>query len=1765
MTVNLKKSGNSESKRTVSAFFAVCCLVAFQSAYAGMRIKTVEYNFGGYYSAVDCFGGAAGFTFPTRMVKLPEDGKIIRSAWLEYEGFVVNQNKNANPLTIYFDAGASATTARLATAQYTDNTGESIRVFGRANVTAAVNAELANLAAGRQFTARVAFTVPDTNAHTMKLYVTYEYDDASAVQVKTVKFPLYSDYTNKIAAFTGQLASGATGQMQYLAEIADSGFAMQQQWFEIRGFRQNSGGADGSVWTRIGTNANEPAMNLSYDWGDSYDFRYISSSTIVQGFSTGTVQIVNVLTSQSSMNTLSGEVAITYECSGSVGTKTQTVSYYLGQSTDAAVNAYFQSPLFLREEGITLKRVYGIIHGSYDSATAGYPAVNARIGSAVVPQATYAIQSAASQISGYRFIHDMTAGISGWTNGEVVSATFTAVSNAGGATGAQGMELVMTYDYTNDSAHTAGYKVQAGSDTTGTDGTYAMPFNTYVPEGGGSKVIRYAYIMANAMNNSATQDFTTTVNFNGNSPLAVVHRTVTEAALVTRLYNNVSQAQDVSAISTVTANYSLSSNAGALGGQAGIVYTFVPVPKNPVSLAQKKSAGGSIISQGTYINQTNVRFEAVMASSMTSDSLYLIVEVKPNGSGFDGADLSTGTLVSYSGTQVTGVVEVQGLAENTYHWRARVLGDGGSGDWVNMGGNPDFGVDLSSPTAPVMAVIIPGDGYDSNTGANIAFDWEDVTDAGGSGLKNYEVIAATATDFANVLFSSQPAGSNASAPSLAQNLYYWKVRSLDNSGNTGFYSSTRSFNMDLSSPSVNNYMSGGDLNWRKSAGTVYHLGFSDSGGSKLSKFQIKASTCPNSGCTALFDWVDISTGINSNAYDAYWQIGASTWSQLQSYATNYISVKTFDYSTNTYILNDAFIVLKDTINPTYTNNEQYGDLIWRKTERQYSVKFYDPHSKLAGAKYEIRTGAGGGGIQKKGWTDISGVGGPSFTSAWNLDFASAQDGATNYVNIEIYDMAGNTETIADAFKVLKDTTMPAYSNGEAGGDNIWRNASKPGGYNVYFYDYGAQLSSAAYQAWTESGRNGTKTVTLTSIPGVSGQLFESGWMVLFPSLREANTNYVSVDIYDIAGNTTTITDAFFVRKDTTVPSQPQLSAPDDGYMANSQFINFSWSSSSDSASGVSNYVLEIATAADFVTITYSTSPSGIQIATGPVAEQFYHWRVRAKDTAGNFGQYSSTRSFRIDLSTPAITNLMPLNSDAKWRKSNDGIYSVHFDDAGGSLLDKFEVKASTCQQLSCVGLTGWVFVSSGINSAAYGSDWQLPQSVWNALNSLVTSYISVRVFDKVGNSSATLDAFFVLKDTVPPSFTACQTCGAVWLKANAGAIYDLGFADSGGSKLDTLEYTAYTETGFGGTKTITWTLISSGPVNSQAFSSLWGIADSSWTRLSEGINYISVRSWDIAGSTGIWQDAFQIRKDTASPSLQNGKEGGDAVWRKTYGTLYNVYFADSGGSLLQGAEYCVWSDSQPSRSGVRRKDWYPINSVPINSASYITDWQVDFDSLVNGDATNYVSVRVWDIAGSTAVFDNVFYVRKDVTLPSINDNQSGDDTWRSSSGTLYNVGFNDDGGSLLSGFEIRVTSGPDGTGTVIKDWTNRFTAINQQSYSQQWDIGGEIWDALPGGRSYVGARVWDNAGSSQEKAEVFYVKKDTAPPQLNSQQSGDTVWRKTNSGTYNVVFTDYGGQNSLNTRQELQQIQEAEVHFHLIGTTGPYQYLIIPAIPQSGR
>ncbi|MFH1369183.1 MAG: S26 family signal peptidase, partial [Elusimicrobiota bacterium] len=790
------------------------------SLYAVVRVKTVEWNFGSYYSANSIASGSP-WTPPYITVNLPDAiaTSPIKNAYLEIE-YLTTTNKGASTtnIDVFFSTGTAA--GGPVDSIGGGNIPSTSRETDLLNIKVDVTSKIAYWSS-QAYSMAVSITGPTSNMHSAKLYITYYYDDDPAVkatQIKTVRFPLFSNSANGIsgvASSESQLTLGAT--FTYYAEIPETGASIKQAWFEIRGLNQASGSTNnGFINCNILTFGKEAMMTFSGVNTDSYRYRYLTSTGIPAGFSTTGMQSLNVsLSGNAASNVLGGEVVITYEFPASAGTKLKTVSYFLCQSSDTAGSPVdFTVPTFLREVGITIKRIYAFIRGSYDSTSSYSLPINSKIAGNSLTSRSYPLIITNVINSGFELYHDMSEGRSYWVDGSTVNISWTDSS----ALGSLGMELVITYTYTSEGKFTDFYRVFAGQTPfqQAAGATYDSSFSVFFPDPEtpvGIKTLRSAFLTANFIqgNTSVSQDPGTTVNVNSAAGEARMsyHNSLTENFQAGVVYDFTKRISPSS--TTATANYSLNSDPYNVSGAANILYGYMPVPIIPASLAQYKSDGATAVQTGGFTNENGARFKFTMSSRFSGDVLYPVIEIKPAISSFDGLNLSTGAPQAYSGSPLNADIFVS-TGQQQYQWRASVYGTGGRSSWVNYStpGTTHFGIDLSSPAAPALSNPLSGAATNYSTPR---FTWQSVSDTGGSGTKDYLLQISTSSNFIPVYMSSQTALTSARTSQITQKLYWWRVCANDNAGNTGVFSSTWTVIVDTTPPTavstlnnpINNY------------------------------------------------------------------------------------------------------------------------------------------------------------------------------------------------------------------------------------------------------------------------------------------------------------------------------------------------------------------------------------------------------------------------------------------------------------------------------------------------------------------------------------------------------------------------------------------------------------------------------------------------------------------------------------------------------------------------------------------------------------------------------------------------------------------------------------------------------------------------------------------------------------------------------------------------------------------------------------------------
>ncbi|MFH2201703.1 MAG: fibronectin type III domain-containing protein [Elusimicrobiota bacterium] len=240
------------------------------------------------------------------------------------------------------------------------------------------------------------------------------------------------------------------------------------------------------------------------------------------------------------------------------------------------------------------------------------------------------------------------------------------------------------------------------------------------------------------------------------------------------------------------------------------------------------------------------------------------------------------------------------------------------------------------------------------------------------------------------------------------------------------------------------------------------------------------------------------------------------------------------------------------------------------------------------------------------------------------------------------------------------------------------------------------------------------------------------------------------------------------------------------------------------------------------------------------------------------------------------------------------------------------------------------------------------------------------------DSKFTTAQFTILVDTDAPTMADNQPNGD-WISADPGAVFDVDFHDQA-SGITSAEYRIRSGAGDTGTILKVWTPFFTSTGTAHVLDE-WAV---DYSALQGGLNYISARAFDQVGRSTVTTDVFIIRKDDTAPTFTNNESGGDLVWRSAARSYdYAVEFHDTGGSLLQTAQYAAYTGA--GQTGANPIAWTDI-ATDIGAADRTASWPIAFNLLEPG--TNYISVRVWDYAASTATLNDAFKVWKDTVTPA---------------------------------------------------------------------------------------------------------------------------------------------------------------------------------------
>jgi len=255
------------------------------------------------------------------------------------------------------------------------------------------------------------------------------------------------------------------------------------------------------------------------------------------------------------------------------------------------------------------------------------------------------------------------------------------------------------------------------------------------------------------------------------------------------------------------------------------------------------------------------------------------------------------------------------------------------------------------------------------------------------------------------------------------------------------------------------------------------------------------------------------------------------------------------------------------------------------------------------------------------------------TTVVDTEFTSILSDTIYYWHVKAIDRAGNEGTFSSFWQFEVDTRAPntpvlisppdsAYLN-DSTVNFIWNKAADNSGIDHYALQYA--LDSSFTQGLVET------TVVDTE----------------FTSILSDAIYYWHVKAIDKAGNEGTFSSFWQFEVDTRAPNTPILTSPVGGVWLGDANVTFQWSSVTFAyacnrkgiLSSPVRYIIQVDTNTSFASPIIVDTLTGTS-TTKVLNEDFYYWRVKAYDLAGNQGDFSNPDSFGVDITPPLTVTLI---------------------------------------------------------------------------------------------------------------------------------------------------------------------------------------------------------------------------------------------------------------------------------------------------------------------------------------------------------------------------------------------------------------------------------------------------------------------------------------------------------------------------------------------
>ncbi|MHB9138981.1 MAG: pre-peptidase C-terminal domain-containing protein, partial [Victivallaceae bacterium] len=738
-------------------------------------------------------------------------------------------------------------------------------------------------------------------------------------------------------------------------------------------------------------------------------------------------------------------------------------------------------------------------------------------------------------------------------------------------------------------------------------------------------------------------------------------------------------------------------------------------------------------------------------------------------------------------------------------------------------------VDTTAPAVPKSLIQVV-------SGNNVTFDWSDSTDAR-AGLKQYEVQVDNNNDFSSPENTLTPAVSSADLSGMADGSYFWRVRALDNAGNWSNWSSSSSFSVDITAPSIP-----GGLTQTTNVGDVA-LDWNDSSDNTSGVKQYEVQVDNNNDFSSPENTVTSGTSNAnlSNMADGsyFWRVRTqdnfgnwSSWSATSSFDIDLVQP--------TVPLNLTHSVSGANVSMDWDDSTDA-----RSGVKQYQVQvdnnsdFSSPEKAAASltSKFSATGLAEGIYFWRVRAEDNNGN-----WSAWSANGSfivdtsapTIPDGMTRTVtgsNVALdWNDAFDTLAGVKLYQVQLDNnnafSSPEYSAAPTGSAADFSSVSD----GNYFWRVRTQDNNGNWSNWSAADSLAVDTtgpaVPVNLTRSITGGSVALDWNDAKDAISGLKQYEVQVDTHEdfssplktitsgsSAANVDSLVDGkYFWRvraqdnfgnwSNWSVKSSFSIYIPDfvpptvpvslkSSMAANSLLL--SWSNSTDER-GIKRYQVQIDNNNDFSSPTLSTLSETNSSEISGLAEGSYFWRVRAQDNSGNWSEWSSTAGLTasFDLLPPSIPTGLKQTiaadtaaldwNDSKDAKSGIKNYEIQIDNnAGFSSPEKTATTAISMATVSGLAAGSYFWRVRAVDNAGHPSNWSKASSLLiTPKDTIANDWKTAKsITDGVGHCVGTGDAADCYKLIMTNAGTL--TLGLTGLTGNA----TLSLLDSKGKTLKT--------------------------------------------------------------------------------------------------------------------------------------------------------------------------------------------------------------------------------------------------------------------------------------------------------------------------------------------------------------------------------------------